>query len=227
MSLERGKELLRGGHFVLIHDSNSRENEVDLVVLAEEVTPDHVGQMRRDGGGLICVALHPTIADNFGLPYLTEIYESARSRFKILDAARADDIPYDEGSAFSISVNHRKTFTGITDADRALTISELGKLGREALEKQLVEEFGRKFRTPGHVPLLRAADGLLGVRRGHTELSVTLAVLAGATPVTAICEILDPAGRQALSVEKAARYAEKAGTVLLEGEEIEEAWRGR
>ena len=75
---------LKDGRFVLIHDSEGRENEVDLAVLADRVSPATVAQMRRDAGGLICVALHPRIADNFGLPYLMEIYDIASSRFEVL-----------------------------------------------------------------------------------------------------------------------------------------------
>ncbi|MFN4133825.1 MAG: 3,4-dihydroxy-2-butanone-4-phosphate synthase, partial [Candidatus Hadarchaeales archaeon] len=143
MSLEEAIKDLRAGKFILVHDFAERENEVDLVVLAEKVKPEQIMQMRRDGGGLICTAVHPTIAENFGLPYLTEIFEAVRQEFKILGLSKADDIPYDERSSFSISVNHRKTFTGITDRDRALTIGELGRLGGRALREPVMDDFGR------------------------------------------------------------------------------------
>ncbi|MEM2192529.1 MAG: 3,4-dihydroxy-2-butanone-4-phosphate synthase, partial [Candidatus Hadarchaeales archaeon] len=191
MSFEDAIKDLRKGKFILIHDFAERENEVDFVVLAEKVKPDHIAQMRRDGGGLICTAIHPRIAENFGLPYLTEIFEIAERRFSILELSKADDLPYDKRSSFSISVNHRKTFTGITDRDRALTIRELGKLGAKAMKESVVNDFGRNFRTPGHVPILRAADGLLSERRGHTELAVAIAEIAGSTPVLSICEMVD------------------------------------
>lgn len=220
MSIDRALEALRSGEFLLLHDGKDRENEVDLIILAEAVKPEHVATMRRDAGGLICVALHPKIADSFGLPYLTDIYREARSKFKILEAIWPNDIPYDERSAFSITVNHRKTFTGITDVDRALTISELGKLGAKAAEHNLVEKFGKEFRSPGHVHLLRAADGLLAERRGHTELVTALAELAGVTPVVAICEMLDSETNRALSREKAREYGTKHGIEFLDGVEL-------
>jgi 3,4-dihydroxy 2-butanone 4-phosphate synthase len=224
VSLEEAIENLRKGGFVLIRDSVTRENEVDLVAAAESVGPEHVATMRVDGGGLICVALHPIIAGNFGLPYLTEVYEEARRRFRVLTLTRPDDILYDERSAFSLSVNHRKTFTGITDTDRALTIRELGKLGEKALQGSIVREFGETFRSPGHVPLLRAAEKLLLERRGHTELSVALADLAGVVPATVICEMLDARTKLALSERKARDYAEGRGLTFLEGSEIVDAW---
>ena len=220
MKLEEALGLLRKGEFVLLYES--RENEVDLIIHAERVKPEHVARMRLDGGGLICVALHSVIADNFGLPYLTEIYEEAKERFRVLEAARAI-----ERSAFSITVDHRRTSTGIDDVDRALTISELGKLAKKALRSSITEEFGREFKTPGHVPILRAAKGLSRSRRGHTELSVALAQLAEITPVLADCEMLGPNTNRPLSREKAEEYAERMGSVLVEGEEVEKAWRNR
>jgi 3,4-dihydroxy 2-butanone 4-phosphate synthase len=193
---------------------------VDMLVAAEFVSPSHVATMRQDAGGLICVALHPTIAENFGLPYLTEVYEAASSKFGVLAKIRPNDIPYDERSAFSLSVNHRRTFTGVTDIDRALTIRELGRLGAEALEGSALEEFGRNFRSPGHIPLLRAGDGLLDERQGHTELSVALAEFAEVTPVVTICEMLDARTNRALSREAAAGYAKKHGLAILDGSDV-------
>lgn len=224
MSLEKAIEDFKKGNFVLIHDSKGRENEVDLVMLTEFVKPESIATMRMDGGGMICAAVHPKIANNFGIPYLTEVYEFASKKFKILTLTRANDIPYDERSAFSLAVNHRKTFTGITDSDRALTISQLGKMGARAMRAPVAEEFGKSFRSPGHVPLLRAADGLLKKRKGHTELTVAFAELAGKTPVTALCEMMDAGTKKALSIEKARRYSERKGLELVSGSEIVEAW---
>jgi len=227
LSLEIAAKALKAGKFVLLHDSDGRENEVDMLVAAEFVGPPHVATMRRDAGGLICVALHPTVAKNFGLPYLTEVYEAASSKFDVLSRIRPNDIPYDERSAFSLSVNHRHTFTGVTDIDRALTIRELGRLGVKALDGPAVEEFGRNFRSPGHIPLLRAGDGLLDERQGHTELSVVLAELAGVTPVMVVCEMLDAKTNRALSREAAASYAKKHGLVLLGGSDIMRKYKKR
>ena len=212
---------------MLVHDAPDRENEVDMVIAAESVGPKHVATMRRDAGGLICVALHPKIADNFGLPYLTEVYEKASPHFNVLSSTRPDDLPYDERSAFSLAVNHRRTFTGITDIDRALTIRELGKLGAKALNNPMGEEFGCNFRTPGHVPLLRAADGLLAERKGHTELVIALAEQTDITPVIAICEMLDAETGKALSLAAASAYASEKGLLCLSGEKIVRAYGGK
>ncbi len=224
MSLENAIEKLRQGEFVLIHDPSERENETDMVIAAEMVEPRHVARMRREGGGLICAAIRSDIADRMGLPYLRDIYESASSEHQILEHTQSDDIPYDERSAFSIPVNHRDTFTGITDEDRALTISELGELSSKSPNDISPEEFGKKFRTPGHVPLLKAASGLLENRQGHTELSVALMEMAGLAPASVVCEMMDGETKKALDTEGAKSYAEKNDLVFLEGREILKAY---
>lgn len=210
---------LRRGEIVLVYDGEGREEETDLVVAGQFITMEHIRRMRRDGGGLICAAIHPRIADKLGIPFLVDVWRHAQDRYPVLKELEANDIPYDEKSSFSITVNHRRTFTGITDADRALTIKELAKLAESALNGYSPGAFGRCFRSPGHVVLLRAADGLLESRLGHTELSVTLMELAGLTPLATICEMLGDSGGS-LPPDMAKSYAEEHGLVFLQGKEI-------
>jgi 3,4-dihydroxy 2-butanone 4-phosphate synthase len=220
MSLNEAIEQVKKGGFVLVHDSSKRENETDMVFAAEHAEHPHIAKMRQDAGGLICVSIHPDVAEKIEIPYLADIYKSAIYDFEILNSAEADDIPYDERSAFSISVNHRDTFTGITDRDRALTIRELGKMSEKVLNGNSSKEFGKKFRTPGHVPLLRASEGLLEKREGHTELSIALMEMAQESPSAVVCEMLDAETGKALSTEKAIKYSEDNEIPFLEGEEI-------
>ncbi|RLG71607.1 MAG: 3,4-dihydroxy-2-butanone-4-phosphate synthase [Methanobacteriota archaeon] len=225
-NLERAMRSLRSGNIVLVFDDAEREAETDMVVAAEHCTPHHVKVLRKEAGGLICAALHPRVAKALELPFLTDIYQSAVHRYPVLGDLAPTDIPYDERSSFTIPVNHRKTFTGITDRDRALTIRELAKLAHKVEEGLGKEYFGLNFRSPGHVHLLRAADGLVAERRGHTELTTALAELAGITPVVAICEMMDDDGG-ALSKKKAIKYAEAHNMVFLEGCEIVDAYLGK
>lgn len=220
MSIERALEDLRAGKFVLVH--SQAEDEVDMAIAAQAVEPHHVARMRMEAGGLICVALHSRVAENFGLPYMTRVYEIASRDFKILGRV----LPH-KRSSFSLSVDHRRTHSGITDIDRALTIKELAGLAKRALGGSMVEEFVENFRGPGHVPLLRAADSLLAERRGHTELVIALAELAGITPAVVICEMLDERAGMALSLEAADEYAGRQGLQCLRGDEIVRAWESR
>jgi len=212
-------EALKRGEAVLIYDAKGREEETDIVVAGEFTTPSHIRTMRKEGGGLICIAVHPKIADRFKIPFLVDIWKHVSKKYKVFEELKANDIPYDEKSSFSITINHRKTFTGITDNDRSLTIRELAKVADNALNGHRPEEFGRNFRSPGHVVLLRAADNLLLERGGHTELSVALMELAGLTPVATICEMLGNDGNS-MPFEKAKEYARKRRLAFLEGKQI-------
>jgi len=221
---------LRNGRPVLLLDSEDREGETDIVVHAPQVTPWHIRFMRKFGGGLICIALHPSLAEELGIPFLTEIFKSVAREYEVLNHLTPYDIPYDEKSSFSISINFRGTFTGISDRDRAMTIREFGKLCEKiSLGLEGKESFGRNFRSPGHVPILRGAESLLDERRGHTELSIAMAEISKLSPVTAICEMLEPDGDGSLSPREAEKFSEKMGLKFLRGEEVVEEWfkRGR
>ena len=121
--------------------------------------------------------------------------------------------------SFSISINHTQTYTGITDRDRALTISEMAHLYKNTNGNKK-EIFVSSFKTPGHVPLLIAAERLLSDRLGHTEMSVYMTNLAGLCPTAAICEMLDSETHTALSIEKAKKYAKENAIPYFDGNEL-------
>ena len=212
----------RKGKFVLLHDSQSRENEVDLIAASELVSPEHVSIMRRDAGGLLCVTVAHGVGERLGLGFLQDILASSASKFPVLDDLIEGKEPYGGKSAFSITINHRRTFTGVTDRDRALTILEMGKLSRRVLEGRAdcKVEFTNLFKSPGHIHLLLEADGSLSSRRGHTELSLYLCRLAGLTPSAAICEMLDGKTYRALNIQDAESYAREHSLPILDGEEL-------
>jgi 3,4-dihydroxy 2-butanone 4-phosphate synthase len=220
--IDKALAALRDGRFVLLYDFDDRERETDFAIRSDAVTPQHIVQMRRDGGGLICTAIHPVAAQRLGLPFASDVLRG------LSEAERDGDIPYDRKnhSSFSIWVNHRSTFTGITDRDRALTITAVADYVKRAFNGGGVK-FHESFRTPGHCALLRAADHLLDQRKGQTELSVAMAEMAGITPAVTICEMLDDESGLALSKEDARKYARKHGLVFVEGSEVLEKWRSR
>lgn len=197
----------RRGEPVLIHDADDREGETDLVYPASAVTPDSVARMRNDAGGLVCVALSDRVCDTFDLPFVQEIVDHP--------STDDHDLSYDERSSFSLTVNHRRTDTGITDRERALTITELAA----AADEPKVSNFAAEFRSPGHVHLLRAAPSL-GDRRGHTELGIALAAAADQPPAVVVCEMLDDQRGVALSATDARAYAERHDLVFIEGSTI-------
>lgn len=214
MTLESGLESLRRGEFVLLFDSAGRENEIDMVAAAELVTPEHVARMRQHAGGLLCISVGNEIARSLGLRYMHEILAGPSNPNAEMVMGLA---PYGDHPTFSISVNHYRTYTGITDRDRSLTIREFAGLCDMPDKRR---RFVSSFKTPGHVPLLIASQRLLHERRGHTEMSVYLAGLAGLKPVTAICEMMDAETYAALSVDKAEKYAGQNGIPLIDGKEL-------
>jgi 3,4-dihydroxy 2-butanone 4-phosphate synthase len=209
-TVDRAVDALRRGEPILVHDAADREGEVDLVYPAGAVTPAAVARMRNDAGGLVCVALGDEVAEAFELPFLQETIDHP--------AAADHDLGYDERSSFSLTVNHRDSYTGITDEDRALTITELAAAAADPAEV----DFAAEFRAPGHVHVLRAAPALLADRKGHTELAVALAGAADLPPAMVVCEMLDDEGGGARSPAAARAYADREGLVYVEGSAVVE-----
>ena len=218
---------LRNGKIILIFDDDKREGETDLVMASEFVQPSSIRTMRQDGGGLIFLMTSKKIANKLKLPFLADMYNEIDDKYPVLKELVPNDIPYDAKSSFSLYINHRKTFTGITDIDRSLTMRKFAELTKNIdnlNDGQATKMFGKEFRSPGHVPICVAANGLLDERKGHTELVISMMKIAGLTPAGSGCEIMDDNGR-ALSKDKAEEYAKKHGLVFLDGKEIVEAWK--
>jgi len=225
-TVEAAIDAFRAGQPVLIHDFDDREGETDIVYPATAVDSAAVRRLRNDAGGLVCVALGDGVAQQFDLPFLQQALDHP--------ATENHELSYDDRSSFSITVNHRTTETGITDRDRAQTISELG--GAAATADYDGERFAAEFRTPGHVHLLRAAPELLADRVGHTELGIALADAADVSSAVVVCEMLDDDTGTALSPTDAADYAARHDLVYVEGSSLVErldscgllvGWRAR
>jgi 3,4-dihydroxy 2-butanone 4-phosphate synthase / GTP cyclohydrolase II len=169
-SVVEAAEDFRRGRFVIIVDDEDRENEGDLAVAAELVTPAHVSFMAHHAGGLICVPIATGRLDQLGIePMVT----NNTSRF---------------GTAFSVSVEARDLVTtGISAHDRAATIRHLISPAAKPGD----------FAKPGHTFPLRARPGGVLQRAGQTEASVDLARIAGMYPAAVICEIMNDDGKMA------------------------------
>ena len=210
---------LKQGKFVLVHDDKHREDEIDMVLAAEFITPFHVSKMRLDAGGLLCLALDYEISKNLQLQFMHDILSRFSNNDFLLSKMSFEPAPYGDKPSFSISINHKSTFTGITDKDRSFTISELASICKN-MNNNSISDFAKNFRTPGHVNLLIASKGLIKERFGHTELAVYLTKIAGLTPTAVICEMLDSKTFKALSIEKAKLYANKFNIPILESKQL-------
>ncbi|MCD7982812.1 MAG: bifunctional 3,4-dihydroxy-2-butanone-4-phosphate synthase/GTP cyclohydrolase II [Desulfovibrio sp.] len=169
-SVEEAVADIRQGKMVILVDDEDRENEGDLTMAAEHVTPEAINFMARFGRGLICLPLAPELTDRLQLPLMTQ---RNGSRF---------------GTNFTVSIEAREGITtGISAADRAATI-------RAAVADDVRPE---DIVSPGHVFPLRAKAGGVLARTGQTEGSVDLARLAGLKPAAVICEIMREDGSMA------------------------------
>jgi 3,4-dihydroxy 2-butanone 4-phosphate synthase / GTP cyclohydrolase II len=169
-SIEQAVEELRNGRFVVVVDDEDRENEGDLVLAADRVTPEAINFMAREGRGLICLALTGERCDQLDLPPMVE---ENTSNF---------------GTAFTVSVEARgRTTTGISAADRAATV-------RVAIDPHTKPS---DLLRPGHMFPLRAQAGGVLKRAGQTEASVDLARIAGLSPSAVLCEVMNEDGTMA------------------------------
>ena len=180
-------EDIKAGKFLIIVDDEDRENEGDLAMAAEKVTPEAINFMIKNARGLICLPISAKRLDELGIPLMVQ---QNTSRFS---------------TAFTVSVEaKRKVSTGISAADRAQTIKTV--IDPATKPNDLV--------TPGHTFPLRARDGGVLVRAGHTEAIVDLAKLAGLYPAGVICEILNEDGSMA-RLPQLQTMAEKYGIRMI------------
>jgi 3,4-dihydroxy 2-butanone 4-phosphate synthase/GTP cyclohydrolase II len=191
-NVEQALAALRRGEFVVVADDIGRENEGDLIVAAERLTPEALAFMVRNTSGVVCVALPEERLSALELPLMVaENHESHQTAFTV-----------------SVDLRHGTT-TGISAADRCATIRALASAETDA--DDLVR--------PGHVFPLRAhRRGVLG-RRGHTEAAVDLTRLAGLRPAGALCEIIDAEG-SLVRGPALQRFAEQHGFPFVTIEEI-------
>ena len=226
-SLILAKKAFANGQPVCLFDSEKREGETDLLFSAQHVQPENMRQLRQDCGGLLFLAISHEIGDTFGLPFLQDLHTNPTlvAENDVLAQLITNDLKYDSRSAFTLSLNHRDTYTGITDRDRALTTRRFAELTEEILlsgtnSVQAKASLGKEFRTPGHIPVCRESKGGLSRRQGHTELAVGLARLSGVTPVVIGAEMLEPNGDNALPVDQARSWAKARRIPFIEGVEI-------
>ena len=180
---------MKAGRMVILVDEEDRENEGDLVLAAEHVTPEAINFMARFGRGLICLTLTRERCELLRLPPMV-----ARNGTKM-------------GTAFTVSIEAaERDTTGSSAADRARTVA--AAVARDARAQDLVQ--------PGHIFPLQAVDGGVLMRAGHTEAGCDLAAMAGLTPAAVICEIMKDDGTMARLPDLqlfAAEHGLKIGTI--------------
>src|SRR5467141_2628306 len=188
-TIEEAIAEIQEGRMVIIVDDEDRENEGDLMVAAEKVTPEAINFMATFGRGLICLAMTGQRLDELHIPLMVSDHSNTS--------------PY--GTAFCVSIEARRNVsTGISAFDRAQTI--LTAIDPKTRAADLAR--------PGHIFPLRARDGGVLVRAGQTEASVDLAGIAGLTPAGVVCEVMNEDGTMA-RVPNLIPYCERHGLKLV------------
>ena len=187
LSVEEAIDQIRQGKMVILVDDEDRENEGDLTMAAEKVTPEAINFMAKYGRGLICLSLTSDHCE----------------RLELHSMVKNNTSPFQTGFTVSIEAKHGVT-TGISAADRATTI--LTAVADDAKASDLVR--------PGHIFPLRARDGGVMIRVGQTEGSVDLARLAGLKPAGVICEIMDDDGTMA-RMPSLQKFSEEHGVGIV------------
>lgn len=185
-SIEAAISELKEGRVVIVCDDENRENEGDFVALAEKTTPHTINFMAKYGRGLICMPITAEKAQQLQLPMMV------------------DENTDNHQTAFTVSIDHHSTRTGISAYERAKTVTELVRPDVAPAD----------FKRPGHIfPLLAKKGGVLE-RAGHTEAAVDLAKLCGAEPSGVICEIMKEDGTMA-RVPELRKIADEFGLKMI------------
>jgi 3,4-dihydroxy 2-butanone 4-phosphate synthase/GTP cyclohydrolase II len=185
-TIEAAVEAIRAGRMIIVVDDEDRENEGDLTIAAEKITPAAINFMAKHGRGQICLSMLGDRLDALEIPLAVNSNTTAF------------------GTAFCVPIDLKRGGTGISAADRSATI--LATLDPETTPSDLAR--------PGHVSPLRARDGGVMVRAGQTEAAVDLARMAGLYPSGVICEILNDDGTMA-RVPELTKFAKKHGLLMI------------
>ena len=185
-SIEEAVAAIRDGKMIIVCDDEDRENEGDLTIAAEKVTPAIINFMARYGRGQICLSMTGARLDELDIPL----------------AVNSNTTTF--GTAFCVPIDLKGAGTGISAADRAATV--LAAISPQTMPGDLAR--------PGHVSPLRARDGGVMVRAGQTEAAVDLSRMAGLYPAGVICEIMNEDGTMA-RVPELTKFARKHGLLMI------------
>jgi 3,4-dihydroxy 2-butanone 4-phosphate synthase/GTP cyclohydrolase II len=196
MSITAALDEFSAGKFLIVTDDESRENEGDLIVLAEKVTPEQTAFMVRHTTGILCVAIDRTTARRLDLPLM---YESNQDKRK---------------TAFTVTIDLANVSTGVSAIERTSTIHAIADRKSQASD----------FIRPGHIfPLIAHPEGL-AARGGHTEAGTALAELVGAAPAALLSEIVNEDGSMARG-DALRAFATEHQITMITIEELTQYWR--
>ncbi|AMD18521.1 HBL381Cp [Eremothecium sinecaudum] len=193
VDIETALNSFRENKFLIVMDHESRENEGDIICAAANITTEQMAFLIRHSSGYVCTPMSNAIADKLDLPLMSD-----------LKCKAYDDDRY--GTAYTITCDYAHgTTTGISAKDRALTCNKLADPGVSAVD----------FLKPGHVVPLRAKDGGVLDRDGHTEAAVELCKLVGLPEVGVICELVRDEDGLMMGLDDCKEFGKKYGIEMI------------
>ena len=215
---ESAARSLLEGKPILLYDFDDREAETDLIYLAEKIDEKAVADLRLNAGAPLTVYISWEMGQTLGLETYLDFVSKYADPNSIYGALSEPTPGFDP--RFSITLDFRENKTGCSHVETARTIRELCDL----LKNGDAKDFARRFRAPGHIPLIVGTKGLLKERNGHTELILSFAVNQGLFPMVVASEMIDPETGHSTTYDDARKYGEERGLDFIGGNELMEAY---
>ena len=214
--LNKVKLDLLGGRPIMLFDFPNRENETDLVYYGKKVKPNSIKDLRINAGAPLTVYIDYESAEKIGITTYVNLISKIKSNnfltYKALIKNKKEMID----ARFSLSFDYRNNKTGCSHYETSITIRKLAEL----IKKNKYNEFGRVFKSPGHVPLIISSKRLLLDRRGHSEMLIKLTRILHMLPIVIASEMIHPITLKSMNYSEAKKYARKKNIIFLEGKDL-------
>ena len=216
----RVNDRLRRGLAICLYDFPGREEETDVLFIGTGVSAENVDFLRRHVGGPLAVYVSGDFLARLGVQTFRDFVRAVDAcpcLKGVVEKSRSHDL------RFAISIDARDNFTGCSPVESAHTINRLFELVRIAGDMsntELVAQFCERFISPGHVPVIHVAKGLLAERKGHAELSMTIAIKHGLPTLVVAAELTDPRTLQSMRLEAAQEFASRYDMPFVTGEDV-------
>lgn len=208
------KDFLNGKP-IMLYDFPNRENETDLVYYGKNIKPKDIKDLRLNAGAPLTVYIDYETANKIGIATYVDFVnnvESDYSTYKKL--VKSENKLID--ARFSITFDFRANKTGCSHLETAITINQLTKI----IETKKYEDFPRKFKSPGHVPLIISSKNLLQDRKGHSEMLIFLIKKIKLLPIVVASEMVNPKNYKSMNYDEAKKYAKENDLIFLKGKDL-------
>lgn len=213
--LSQIKKDFLNGKPIMLYDFPNRENETDLVYYGKNIKPKDIKDLRLNAGAPLTVYIDYETANKIGITTYVDFVNNVKSDYSTYKKlVKSEDKLID--ARFSITFDFRANKTGCSHLETAITINQLTKI----IETKKFEDFPRKFKSPGHVPLIISSKNLLKDRKGHSEMLIFLTKKVGLIPIIVASEMINTKNYKSMDYDDAKKYATRNSLIFLEGKDL-------